>query len=90
MASHLNPQLSRENLLLIADEYRSFSQVMVGIVSLAAGIIALVLHLSGYEISGVELLLLVLAPIFVATVLGLGKYFGISRRLRNLEAPAAP
>lgn len=85
MARHKSPQLSLENLQHLADEYRSFSQIVVGAVSLFAGAIALMLHFSSYRISGIELLFLILAPICVAIVLQLGRYFGISRRLRTLE-----
>jgi len=85
MARHKSPQLSLENLLDLAAEYKSFSQIVVGLVSLFAGAIALMLHFSSYRISGIELLFLVLAPICVAIVLQLGRYFGISRRLRAMD-----
>jgi len=89
MARHKNPQLSLENLLDLAAEYKSFSQIVVGLVSLAAGMIALVLHLNSYPIGGVGLLFLLLSPIFVALVLQLGYELGIHRRVRALSRSAS-
>jgi len=85
MARHKSPQLSLENLLDLADEYKSFSQILVGLVSLAAGTIAFVLHFNSYAISGIDFLFMVLAPFFVAGMLQLGYEFGIHRRIRKLN-----
>lgn len=89
MARHKSVTLSLENLLDLAAEYKSFSQIVVGLVSLAAGMIALVVHLSGYPISGIGLLLLILSPVFVAAILQLGYELGVHRRVRALNRSAA-
>jgi len=89
MARHKSAQLSLENLLDLADEYKSFSQIVVGLVSLSAGIIGFVLYFTSYPISGIELLFLVIAPLFVGAVLHLGYEFGIHRRVRTLTRTAS-
>jgi len=85
MARHKNPQLSLENLQDLEAEYKSFSQIVVGLVSLFAGAVALMLHLSGHQTTGIELLFLAIAPVWVAVALQLGRYFGISRRISKLN-----
>lgn len=83
-------ELSRDELQLLSAEYGRFSRIVLGLVSLAAGIMVFMLMLTGFPISDFGLLGFLGVPLASGAILAIGGHFGIHRRLQKLEAPTAP